>query len=396
MPAVETDPVESPAKRQRTRALTSPSRVLGNVFNDAPMLDAHTVLKTKGGLTVYRNVEETDGLSQLEAFTDLLDGRRGAIFKSSYEYPGRYNRWSMGFVNPPIELTCNAKTFTLTALNARGDVLLPPMVAALSGAPAVASISTAGRVATGSIAAAAGTFTEEDRSRQPSIFSIIRVIVDLFFTSADTNLGLYGAFGYDLAFQVRRRCTDLAPSPHRHPTARARRGAAWPGPHREPADMRFGLAMGFGLAAAQFEHVPLERARAADHRDLVLWLPDQLVCIDEHSNRSFMFSYDFEVAGGKSTKGLSREENPEAPFVMLPGATKPCTPVSDHKVPALKDRSPTAAPCRPNLFQSIGSNRSAADACPRYALRVDALGAGGRVRRPRPQGQGAVQVRQPL
>ena len=194
----------SPAKRQRTRALTSPSRVLENVFNDAPSLDAHTVLKTKGGITVFRNVEETDGLAQLETFTDLLDRRRGAIFKSSYEYPGRYNRWSMGFVDPPIELTCNGKQFSVTALNARGDVLLPPIVAALATSDAVDEITTAGRVATGAVKPSVpGSFAEEERSRQPSIFSVIRTLVsELFFTSADSNLGLYGAFGYDLAFQV--------------------------------------------------------------------------------------------------------------------------------------------------------------------------------------------------
>eukprot|EP01051_Picozoa_sp_SAG22_P004582 SAG22_NODE_249_length_13894_cov_60.455455_7_plen_314_part_00 len=193
-----------PAKRQRTRALTSPSRVLGNVFNDAPKLDAHTVLKTKGGITVYRTVEEADGKGKLEEMTDLLDGRRGAIFKSSYEYPGRYNRWSMGFVNPPIELSCNGKKFKVEALNARGDVLLAPIVAALAASPAVADISVSGRVANGAVAATTAGFAEEDRSRQPSIFSVIRVVVDLFFTSADSNLGLYGGFGYDLAFQVRR------------------------------------------------------------------------------------------------------------------------------------------------------------------------------------------------
>ena len=68
------------------------------------------------------------------------------------------------------------------------------------------------------------------------------------------------------------------------------------------------------MRCAQFEDVKLARERGVDHRDTVLWLPDQLVCIDEHSNRSFMFSYDFEVetaAGTKaSTKGLARGENP--------------------------------------------------------------------------------------
>ena len=44
-------------------------------------------------------------------------------------------------------------------------------------------------------------FTEEERSRVPSVFTVLRAITALFQTDEDANLGLYGAFGYDLAFQ---------------------------------------------------------------------------------------------------------------------------------------------------------------------------------------------------
>ena len=47
---------------------------------------------------------------------------------------------------------------------------------------------------------AEGTFTEEERSRQPTVFSALREIADAFGCD-DSDLGLYGAFGYDLAFQ---------------------------------------------------------------------------------------------------------------------------------------------------------------------------------------------------
>jgi anthranilate synthase len=33
------------------------------------------------------------------------------------------------------------------------------------------------------------------------VFSVLRVIVDLFHSAEDGNIGFYGAFGYDLAFQ---------------------------------------------------------------------------------------------------------------------------------------------------------------------------------------------------
>ena len=44
-------------------------------------------------------------------------------------------------------------------------------------------------------------FTEEERSQQHSVFSVVRAIVKLFKSNKDPQLGLYGAFGYDLTFQ---------------------------------------------------------------------------------------------------------------------------------------------------------------------------------------------------
>ena len=39
--------------------------------------------------------------SAIEPVIDALDERRGVLLASSYEYPGRYTRWDMGFVDPP-------------------------------------------------------------------------------------------------------------------------------------------------------------------------------------------------------------------------------------------------------------------------------------------------------
>jgi anthranilate synthase len=254
---------------------------LFQVFKEVNELEGKASFQTRGGITVHRTVEQVDGYGELERFTDTLDGRRGAIFKSSYEYPGRYNRWSLGFVNPPIELSCNARAFKLEALNSRGDVLLPAICAKLQQSSAVATLATVGRIASGTIAPAAESFAEEDRSRQPSIFSILREIVDLFHCAEDHNLGMYGSFGYDLAFQ--------------------------------------------------FEDVPLARDRADDHRDIVMWLPDAIVCIDEHSSKAWRIEYDFDVDGSSTKKAGPRDENPEAPFVPTADAGEGKEPVSDHK-----------------------------------------------------------------
>ncbi len=44
-------------------------------------------------------------------------------------------------------------------------------------------------------------FPEEERSKQPSAFSILRALLDEFRTKEDSRLALVGAFGYDLLFQ---------------------------------------------------------------------------------------------------------------------------------------------------------------------------------------------------
>ena len=46
----------------------------------------------------------------------------------------------------------------------------------------------------------AGLVAEEDRSRRPTVFSAIREVMDAF-AGTDPHLGLYGAFGYDLAWR---------------------------------------------------------------------------------------------------------------------------------------------------------------------------------------------------
>jgi hypothetical protein len=51
------------------------------------------------------------------------------------------------------------------------------------------------------VRAPSGRFAEEERSRQPSIFSVLRALVALFQHPDEPYLGLYGAFGYDLAFR---------------------------------------------------------------------------------------------------------------------------------------------------------------------------------------------------
>ena len=87
--------------------------------------------RTQGGIVVHRSTEVLRPDGAIEPIVDALDVRRGVLMASSYEYPGRYTRWDMGFVDPPLVITSRQRDFQITALNARGTVLLPTLARTL-------------------------------------------------------------------------------------------------------------------------------------------------------------------------------------------------------------------------------------------------------------------------
>jgi anthranilate synthase len=210
---------------------------------------------TEGGIIVSREICERTYEPADYALARALDERRGVLFSSSFEFPGRYTRWDMGFVDPPIMLTARGRQFAAEALNPRGRILLPALARALRALPAAQIMTENTHRIDGDIAAAAERFPEEQRSRQPSVFSLLRAIGRLFANPEDQHLGLYGAFGYDLVFQ--------------------------------------------------FEPMPLRLPRPADQRDLVLYLPDEILIVDHMRQIAATHRYEFEVAG-TSTAGLPR------------------------------------------------------------------------------------------
>jgi anthranilate synthase len=233
---------------------------------------------TTGGIAVTRSVTPFEP-SLLAEITRCADERRGGTFSSGMEYPGRYSRWHIGYVDPCLELVARGREVTATALNDRGAVILPAIGAALrrAGEPAGSPESGSAPAPDGAgsrggasvsvvIPEPTGHFTEEERSRRPTVFSAIREIVALF-AGPDEHLGLFGAFGYDLAFQFE----PLRLRPDRD---------------REPAGAR--------------------------QRDLVLHLPDELYVIDRKRETALRYSYDF-AAGGRSTTGLGRRTATEQP-----------------------------------------------------------------------------------
>jgi anthranilate synthase len=227
-----------------------------------------------GGVTITRTASAFDP-AELSRIAGLVDRRRGGVLSSGMEYPGRYTRWHLAYVNPPVEIVCRGRQVTARALNERGLVLMPVIRAAMLGVGAEqAGLSPDGEpggseqvdgAVTVYVPEGDRSFTEEERSRRPTVFSVLREI-SAAFGCADPHLGLYGAFGYDLAFQ--------------------------------------------------FEPVRLAIDRSDDQRDLVLHLPDEIWVVDLRREEAIRYSYEFTVnrspgatavGGGASTAGLPRE-----------------------------------------------------------------------------------------
>src|SRR5438105_11252079 len=153
---------------------------------------------TRGGVRVTRTATPFDP-AELGSIAALIDERRGGVMSSGMEYPGRYSRWHMAYVNPCAELVARGRVITVRALNPRGAVLLPVLGAALARAGRPAPVTGPSEVSV-FIPEPAGLVAEEDRSRRPTVFSAVREIIGAF-AGDDPHLGLYGALGYDLAFQ---------------------------------------------------------------------------------------------------------------------------------------------------------------------------------------------------
>ena len=117
--------------------------------------------RTNGGVTVRRIIESIPIDNAIEPVIDALDSQRGVLLASSYEYPGRYTRWDMGFYNPPLALVSRGRRFSFSALNGRGHVLLPAIANVVSNLPAVVESETKENECSGLIATPEGRFPEE-------------------------------------------------------------------------------------------------------------------------------------------------------------------------------------------------------------------------------------------
>ena len=88
---------------------------------------------TAGGVAITRQRHDVPYAGAIEAYVDGLNSRRGAVFSSNYEYPGRYTRWDTAIIDPPLVISARGRAMRIEALNARGEALLPVIARAVAG-----------------------------------------------------------------------------------------------------------------------------------------------------------------------------------------------------------------------------------------------------------------------
>jgi anthranilate synthase len=210
--------------------------------------------ETPSGIRVIRAASSIPFHKGLKPLLHKLDTRRGMYLSSGYEYPERYSRWDIASICPPIEIVARQREVAIRPLNGRGEILCKLLSPVLANHPHWESFGIEGSGLRGYLKPLPKLFPEEERSKQPSPFSILRTLLAEFRNAQDSHLALAGAFGYDLLLQF------------------------------DPIELK----------------LPREETK-----DLHLFLCDDIYYMDRKKEQIERFQYDFE-ANGLSTRGLAR------------------------------------------------------------------------------------------
>jgi anthranilate synthase len=229
---------------------------------------------TPHGIAVTRTASKIPYRRGLRHLLRDLDLYRGIYLSSGYEYPGRYSRWDIASTRPPVEIVSYDRRVEFRPLSIRGEVLNQILLPVLERHPHWDSFACVNGALVGRLKPLPALFQEEERSKQPSAFSILRTLIEEFGKEENCRLALAGAFGYDLLFQ--------------------------------------------------FEPIEKKLPRHG-HKDLHLFLCDEIYLMDRKKEQIERYQYDFEREG-LSTLGLERTAEP----VPAPPAREPGPIVSDH------------------------------------------------------------------
>jgi len=211
--------------------------------------------QTPHGIEVTRTASKAGFRKGLKHLLRDLDRHRGIYLSSGYEYPGRYSRWDIASTCPPLEIVSYDREVQFRPLNERGKRILAILDPVLAGHPLWDEFEIRPDLLRGRLKPLPALFPEEERSKQPSAFSLLRALIDEFRVEENSRLGLIGAFGYDLLFQ--------------------------------------------------FEPIP-KRLPRSGHKDLHLFLCDDIWFMDRKREQIERYRYDF-ARGEITTGGLPRE-----------------------------------------------------------------------------------------
>ncbi len=73
------------------------------------------------GIRVLRSISKVPYRKGLNHLLRDLDTYRGIYLSSGYEYPGRYSRWDVASVQPPLEIVATGREMVFRPLNLRGS-----------------------------------------------------------------------------------------------------------------------------------------------------------------------------------------------------------------------------------------------------------------------------------
>jgi len=178
-------------------------------------------------------------------------------------------------VKPPLELVSFQREVSFRPLNERGVAINRMLFDVLRDHPHWDDFRAEGGELRGILKPMPKFFAEEERSRQPSVFTILRSLTEEFRNEADDKLAFAGAFGFDLLFQ--------------------------------------------------FDPIPLRLPRTS-RKDLQLFLCDDIIYMDRKREAIERYSYEFERED-VSTRSLERVGEPVPP----PAAREPGAITSDHE-----------------------------------------------------------------
>ncbi|MEO7650357.1 MAG: anthranilate synthase component I [Bryobacteraceae bacterium] len=223
---------------------------------------------TRSGIAVTRTVSKVSYKKGLKQILRDLDSCRGVYLSSGYEFPGRYSRWDIAAAHPPLEIVAADRDVEFRPLNLRGEILNQILYPILARNPHWESFGPEGGSLRGRLRQLPALFSEEERSKQPSAFSILRTLIDEFRHPEDSRLALIGAFGYDLLFQ--------------------------------------------------FEPIEKKLPRPG-HKDLHLFLCDDIYFMDRKKEQIERYQYDFEM-DSLTTLALARSGEKVSPATPAQGA----------------------------------------------------------------------------